>query len=197
MVSLKRKANSDSASDSAQLAPESRPLKRVKASAANQEIVVNEAAAANVDEDPVTIPHREPTPAPQDASPVGTPAASPYTAVLHEGDEDLDDEPDKDEFGLNDDETASTGLTSITSSIYSDNTLENRRRYRRFKNGRYPIPNDDMEIDREDVKHMMMMKLCNNHLFYAPIPDNSQKILDVGTGSGKSTKSARPMALSR
>ena len=38
--------------------------------------------------------------------------------------------------------------TSVTSSVYA-HTYERGRRYQSFKNGRYPIPNDDFEQNRE------------------------------------------------
>ncbi len=84
-------------------------------------------------------------------------------------------------------EIASTGSTSVTSSIYAIFEFENDRRYPRLKNGRYPIPNDDEELNREDMKHTMMMELCDGQLFYAPIGKNPHKIIDVGTGTDEWT----------
>ncbi|KAK8103616.1 uncharacterized protein PG998_010649 [Apiospora kogelbergensis] len=48
----------------------------------------------------------------------------------------------------------------------------------------YPIPNDETEQNREDMLHAMMMEVTNGKLFYAPIDDNPQKIVDLGTGTG-------------
>lgn len=76
----------------------------------------------------------------------------------------------------------SNASTSATSSIYA-HTQEHGRRYYHFKNGRYPIPGDDQEQDREDMKHAMMLELMDGELFYAPVED-PQSILDVGTGTG-------------
>lgn len=73
--------------------------------------------------------------------------------------------------------------TSVTSSIYA-HTYEHGRRYQTFKNSRYPVPNDDIEQNREDMKHTMMLELTDGVLFYAPI-ENPHKILDVGTGTGE------------
>ncbi|KAL2138694.1 hypothetical protein VTI28DRAFT_6367 [Corynascus sepedonium] len=95
-----------------------------------------------------------------------------------------DEVHDEDEFVLTDGyDTASTGSTSVTSSVYA-HSIENGRRYQHFKNGRYPIPNDDEELNREDMKHAMLLELCDGALYYAPIGDNVQKILDIGTGTG-------------
>lgn len=95
-----------------------------------------------------------------------------------------DDEED-DEFETIDGiDATSSGSASVTSSIYA-HTYENGRRYQCFKNGRYPIPNDDSEQDREDMKHAMMLELTDGELFYAPIGDHPQSIVDIGTGTGE------------
>jgi hypothetical protein len=69
-------------------------------------------------------------------------------------------------------------------SIYA-HTYENGRRFHSFKNGRYPIPNDDQEQHREDMKHAMMLEMTDGVLFYSPVGDYPQKIIDIGTGTGK------------
>lgn len=95
------------------------------------------------------------------------------------------DEPvDDDEFAITDGyDNRSTGSTSVTSSVYA-HTFEHGRRYQHFKYGRYPIPNDDEELNREDMKHAMLLELTDGLLFYAPIGENPQSILDIGTGTG-------------
>lgn len=75
------------------------------------------------------------------------------------------------------------GTTSVASSVYAC-TYENGRRYHHFKNGRYPIPNDDREQDREDMKHAMLMELTDGVLFFSPVGDHPQSIVDIGTGTG-------------
>jgi hypothetical protein len=98
---------------------------------------------------------------------------------------------DEDEFDLVEGYETSNSLasTSATSSIYA-HTFENGRRYHYFKNSRYPLPDDDMEQSREDMKHAMMMELTDGKLFYAPVGDNPQEILDIGTGTGTSSRQA-------
>jgi len=104
---------------------------------------------------------------------------------------DAEGELEEDESELTEGyETGSTGSSSITPSVYDDNTFENGRRYRNFKNGCYPIPNDREELIREDMKHYMLMQLCDGQLFYAPIGDLPHMILDIGTGSGELYKSS-------
>jgi hypothetical protein len=77
---------------------------------------------------------------------------------------------------------ASSASTSVTSSI-RDYAFENSRRYHKFQEGRYQFPNDDLEQEREDMKHAMVVHLCNGKLHFAPL-DNPQTILDIGTGTG-------------
>ena len=56
--------------------------------------------------------------------------------------------------------------------------------------GSYPLPNDDQELDRIDLKHHIMRLLCGGHLHLAPLPAPSSNsssnytILDIGTGTG-------------
>ena len=53
-----------------------------------------------------------------------------------------------------------------------------------YRHGRYPIPNDEAEQNREDMLHAMMLEVTNGKLFFAPITEHPQKILDLGTGTG-------------
>jgi hypothetical protein len=79
-------------------------------------------------------------------------------------------------------DSASRASTSICSTV-RDYEFENNRRYHRFQEGRYQFPNDEPEQEREDMKHAMVVHLCQGKLHYAPL-ENPQKILDVGTGTG-------------
>ncbi|KAG6061489.1 hypothetical protein E4U33_006681 [Claviceps sp. LM78 group G4] len=49
--------------------------------------------------------------------------------------------------------------------------------------GRYPIPNDETEQSREDMKHAMLMMLMEDKLFLSPIGEHPQRLLAVGTGT--------------
>ena len=79
-------------------------------------------------------------------------------------------------------DTLGSSSTSLTSSV-RDFAFENGRRYHRFREGAYNFPNEDSEQDREDMKHAMMVNLCQT-LHFAPLGDNPQNILDMGTGTG-------------
>ncbi|EGR46687.1 uncharacterized protein TRIREDRAFT_65965 [Trichoderma reesei QM6a] len=82
-----------------------------------------------------------------------------------------------------DSDSASSASTSVMSSV-RDYMYENGRRYHRFREGSYNFPNDDVEQEREDMKHAMVKLLCSQKLHFAPIGDNPQEILDIGTGTG-------------
>lgn len=99
----------------------------------------------------------------------------------------VDSPPANDDFDDDGYETdnAESVTTSITSSV-RDFQFENGRRYHKFREGSYFFPNDASEQDREDLKHAMMINLLQKHHF-APIGDNPQEILDLGTGTGKSS----------
>ncbi|KPM45556.1 hypothetical protein AK830_g945 [Neonectria ditissima] len=92
---------------------------------------------------------------------------------------------EEDEFATSDydGDTVASGSTSVTSSIYQ-HAYENGRRYHQYRHGTYPIPNDDAEQNRDDMKHAMMLELTGGKLFFAPIGDNPQKIIDLATGTG-------------
>lgn len=82
-----------------------------------------------------------------------------------------------------DSDSASSASTSAMSSV-RDYMYENGRRYHRFREGSYNFPNEDVEQEREDMKHAMVKLLCNQKLHFAPIGANPQEILDIGTGTG-------------
>lgn len=77
----------------------------------------------------------------------------------------------------------SSGSTSAESSV-RDYLYENGRRYHRFREGSYNFPNDDVEQEREDMKHAMVKLLCSQKLHFAPIGNHPQEVLDIGTGTG-------------
>ena len=79
-------------------------------------------------------------------------------------------------------DSRTSASTSLASSI-RDYAFENGRRYHKFREGRYNFPNDDVEQEREDMKHAMVKMLCQQ-LHFAPIGDHPQEILDIGTGTG-------------
>ncbi|KAF2204216.1 S-adenosyl-L-methionine-dependent methyltransferase [Delitschia confertaspora ATCC 74209] len=72
---------------------------------------------------------------------------------------------------------------SVTSSVY-DYRFENGRRYHAYAEGKYPVPNDEVEKDRLDLQHHAFRLTLDGALYRAPISKNIQDVLDVGTGTG-------------
>ncbi|ODA76964.1 hypothetical protein RJ55_07481 [Drechmeria coniospora] len=112
----------------------------------------------------------------------GSPTPSLAFAALPPTIEAASQPGEENEFEINE-EPFNDGTASVSSSVYAF-TYERGRRYHCFKNGRYPIPNDDQEQEREDMKHAMLMELTDGTPFYAPTGDHPQTIVDVGTGTG-------------
>ncbi|KAF8864026.1 UMTA methyltransferase [Acephala macrosclerotiorum] len=80
-------------------------------------------------------------------------------------------------------EELNDGSMSLSPSIY-DHAFENGRRYHRFREGTYVFPNDPSEQEREDMKHAMVVNVCEGKLHFAPIGKHPQNIIDLGTGTG-------------
>lgn len=54
------------------------------------------------------------------------------------------------------------------------------------------MPVDELELDRIDQKHRLYTILLGDKLFLAPISPNPQRVLDLGTGSGRYIKKELP-----
>ncbi|BCS17505.1 class I SAM-dependent methyltransferase [Aspergillus puulaauensis] len=74
-------------------------------------------------------------------------------------------------------------LTSLRSSIM-DYRYENGRRYHAYRAGSYWGPNDEKAQEQLDIGHHLYNLMLYGKLYLAPIPDDVQKVLDVGTGTG-------------
>lgn len=126
-------------------------------------------------------------------SPVGSPPKSPQAAApgavspaadqAPEATIEASDAPADEEDGYSTASDTSSNATASLSSSVRDFNFENKRRYHKYKEGRYAFPNDDAEQEREDMKHSMVVTLCGGALHSAPL-QNPQKILDIGTGTG-------------
>ncbi|OLN92122.1 hypothetical protein CCHL11_01493 [Colletotrichum chlorophyti] len=112
---------------------------------------------------------------------LSSPAREDTPAEGHGAIEVDDAEPSEDGYATASD-ASSNGSTSLASSI-RDFNFENKRRYHKFKEGRYMMPNDDAEQEREDMKHAMVVHICGGSLHRAPL-ERPQKVLDIGTGTG-------------
>ncbi|CAI4214324.1 unnamed protein product [Parascedosporium putredinis] len=82
------------------------------------------------------------------------------------------------------DERVSTYTASLSSSVI-DYPTEHGRRYHAFRSGKYIMPNDDRELVRLDLLHVVMVRTVEDKLHHAPIdPDRTHSVLDIGTGTG-------------
>ncbi|KAM0345712.1 hypothetical protein ACHAPU_006367 [Fusarium lateritium] len=62
--------------------------------------------------------------------------------------------------------------------------VDNGRRYHAFREGSYPLPNDEDEQERMDLAHHLYSLLLDGKPCLAPVPSNIQRVLDLGTGTG-------------
>ncbi|GAB1316054.1 hypothetical protein MFIFM68171_06264 [Madurella fahalii] len=75
---------------------------------------------------------------------------------------------------------------SMTSSV-REHVYEGGLRYHAYRAGRYAFPNDDVEQNRDDMKHSMALMLCHGAYFCAPVEpvlEAGAEVLDLGTGTG-------------
>ncbi|KAI5845708.1 S-adenosyl-L-methionine-dependent methyltransferase [Morchella snyderi] len=81
----------------------------------------------------------------------------------------------------------SSGVESATTSLKSSvlkYKYEHGRRYHAYKEGSYYGPNDETQNEQLDIFHHYCTLTMGGKLHFAPIGDNPQKILDIGTGTG-------------
>ncbi|KAH6885725.1 S-adenosyl-L-methionine-dependent methyltransferase [Thelonectria olida] len=82
-----------------------------------------------------------------------------------------------------DSESVRESTASISSSIYDYRNIQGRT-YQSSKTTEYWAPNDEKHIEAFDVAHAWLTMMLDDKLIAAPIGDNPQRILDVGTGTG-------------
>jgi hypothetical protein len=71
---------------------------------------------------------------------------------------------------------------SMTSSI-REHVYEGGVRYHAYKSGKYALPNDEVEQERDDMKHAMCLLLTQGAYFYAPVGpvlEAGGEVLDLG-----------------
>ncbi|KAM0215294.1 hypothetical protein ACHAQI_003076 [Fusarium lateritium] len=80
-------------------------------------------------------------------------------------------------------ESDTESTASITSSIFEHRYFQGRA-YANPKYGRHWAPNDEEQLEALDLIHHWLTLMLDEKLFLAPIGDNPQSILDIGTGTG-------------
>ena len=96
------------------------------------------------------------------------------------GETQIEAEYSADESEFNDGywtDSAGSETTSITSSI-RNHIFENGRRYHKYHDGQYVMPNDESEQNREDLKHEMVVRLCGGRHHLSPIGKNPHNIIE-------------------
>ncbi|PVH70143.1 S-adenosyl-L-methionine-dependent methyltransferase [Cadophora sp. DSE1049] len=80
-----------------------------------------------------------------------------------------------------DDESSTQSLGSTVKACCE----ENGRTYHSYKQGRYPLPNDEDEQERLDLQHELFLIMHDRKLLLCPADlSKAHRILDLGTGTG-------------
>ncbi len=72
---------------------------------------------------------------------------------------------------------------SMTSSVRA-HVYEGGLRYHAFRDGRYAFPNDEVEQNRDNMKHTVCLMLSRGKHFYSPVEEvleSQGEVLDLGT----------------
>ncbi|KAI1159595.1 S-adenosyl-L-methionine-dependent methyltransferase [Nemania serpens] len=78
-----------------------------------------------------------------------------------------------------------TERTSISLDTAADQHLwEGGRRYHTYREGRYSLPNDEIEQQREELMHILVMDILDQQLYLAPMAEPPMKVMDLATGIG-------------
>ncbi|VBB79864.1 Putative protein of unknown function [Podospora comata] len=107
-------------------------------------------------------------------SPRGSLNESPTDSAANLAIEDID--------SVNSDSYPASMTSSIKAHVY-----EGGLRYHAYKSGKYAFPNDEIEQNRDDMKHSMSLLLMQGEFFYAPVKERLEEgaeVLDLGTGTG-------------
>ncbi|KAM0221370.1 hypothetical protein ACHAQD_005274 [Fusarium lateritium] len=77
-----------------------------------------------------------------------------------------------------------TSTASIASSILEYRDSNGRAYHPELYDSSYPIPTDEQALEDFDLIHHSLTLLTDNKLYLAPVKDDIQKVLDIGTGTG-------------
>ena len=88
---------------------------------------------------------------------------------------------DYSDYTYDPDEIVETARTEASST--HDYKYENGRRYHAYREGSYPMPNDDLNNEHERIGHLIFSLLLKYRLYLPPI-DEPKNVIDLGTGIG-------------
>ncbi|KAF5004744.1 hypothetical protein FDECE_8770 [Fusarium decemcellulare] len=118
---------------------------------------------------PAATPHPAPSPSLSPSSPTRQPELIPA---------DDPELPPTNTFN------SQSSTASVTASILEYRTIQGRT----YHSDRYPTeyftPNDEQQLKSVDITHHYLNLLLGDNLYLAPISNDAQRVLDVGTGSG-------------
>ncbi|KAK3313025.1 S-adenosyl-L-methionine-dependent methyltransferase [Apodospora peruviana] len=116
------------------------------------------------------------SPTAKTGGPSGILPASHWTAQT------IDD--DDNDSSLGDVDNVSS-TASLSSSILEYRTINGRTFHSdRVTDGQYWTPNDERQNESMDINHHLLTLVLDGKLFLAPIKDDVQKVIDIGTGTG-------------
>ncbi|RDW68603.1 hypothetical protein BP5796_09260 [Coleophoma crateriformis] len=95
---------------------------------------------------------------------------------------DTNSEPARDDDSAIDGMSNASSTASLQSSLYAS-VEENGRTYHRYKEGKYPLPNDAKEQERLEIQHELFRATLRGRLYLAPI-ESPKEVLDIATGTG-------------
>lgn len=118
------------------------------------------------------------------ASPTSAPAPEAnLTSVPIEADPQFDAADDEHDDAASELGSLNESTASLTDSIWDYRNIHGRT-YGNSKTTEYWAPNDERQNEGLDITHHYMLLYFDNQLFQAPIDENPQRVLDVGTGTG-------------
>ncbi|KAE8148100.1 S-adenosyl-L-methionine-dependent methyltransferase [Aspergillus avenaceus] len=82
-----------------------------------------------------------------------------------------------------DDDSVESEWTSLRSSVMNY-PYENGRRYHAYHEGAYWGPNDEKAMEQLELGHHVFNLMLDGSLYLSPIPEDVDRVLDVGTGTG-------------
>ncbi|KAL1839886.1 hypothetical protein VTJ49DRAFT_1021 [Mycothermus thermophilus] len=131
---------------------------------------------------PVESPPAAAPPAEESKSPAAEETTQQDPSILPASHwEDFDNGVDDGDSGFND---SVSSTASLSSSILRYRTILGRTYASEIGQAEAWAPNDDIHTESMDIHHHACTLMLKGQLFLAPIKDDVQKVLDVGTGTG-------------
>ncbi|KAH8884102.1 S-adenosyl-L-methionine-dependent methyltransferase [Thozetella sp. PMI_491] len=143
-------------------------------------------ASAEASAAPAEAPVAPAAPAETPAAPAPAAAAEEATAVLPADYwRDLPAAPEDDDTDSAQGDSASS-TASLSSSVLRYRTINGRQYHSERGNAEYWASNDEVQNESLDIIHHVLTLCLEGKLHRAPLGDDVQKVLDVGTGTATS-----------